>query len=289
MSFIKLKQIVFLFLVVFLTACKTQAQATPCQEQSYALAQYSDSIKPFLSSMKARDIAFEEDGFSDGVINFRVRNLSSNGDGSGTIGWLNINTKKNSIYDQTLNPTGLVQLNVPKDKIYSFINNCTGHSLQDKTSNIRSESTTNIQSENNKYQALSLPINSEYITKCAYDMDKKIPSCRKIKFYEISIGSDLLSIARESGSPIGEQEFAWVLPTHQGVVFLSFIAEESGNKWFLIAKNSQGKAIFFDFGMNPSFVLEDNLKITAKVAYSKKKISTHHYQVELDGSIRQLD
>lgn len=94
MSFIKLKQIVFLFLVVFLTACKTQAQATPCQEQSYALTQYSDSIKPFLSSIKARDIAFEEDGFSDGVINFRVRNLSSNGDGSGTIGWLNINTKK---------------------------------------------------------------------------------------------------------------------------------------------------------------------------------------------------
>ena len=58
MSFIKLKQIVFLFLVVFFIFCKTQAQATPCQEQSYALAQYIDLIKFFFFCLKARDIAF---------------------------------------------------------------------------------------------------------------------------------------------------------------------------------------------------------------------------------------
>ena len=288
MSLIRLKRYILLLLVVFLASCKTQAQATPCQEQAYAIAQYSVSIKPFLSKMKISDIALEEDNFSDGVVNFRVRNLSAGGDGAGTIGWLSINTKKNAIYDYSVEQANPIELNVPKDKLYSFIHNCTAYSVPEKKTDVKNTNSTSNQIASHKYKAIPLPINSDDITKCAYDMDKKIPFCHQVKSYEISVGSDFLSMARESHSPIGEQEFAWLLPTSQGVVFLSFIAEESGNNWFLVSENSSGVSKYIDFGIGSTFNIDKQMKVTVQTAGKRGK-KMKHYQIEQEGSVNQLD
>ena len=145
------------------------------------------------------------------------------------------------------------------------------------------------------YRTLPLPISSETIDECnaAQTEGRQVAKCKSILPYWLShkdedVVKRLLVIAKNSNAPIFEQNFAWLLLTRDGVVYLSLIAEESGDNWFLVSENSSGVSKYIDFGIGSTFNIDKQMKVTVQVAEKRgKKIK--HYQIEQDGSVNQLD
>ena len=145
------------------------------------------------------------------------------------------------------------------------------------------------------YQPLSLPISSEMIDNCsaAKTEGRQIAACKAVVHYWLSRKEEesiqeLLGIAKNANAPIFEQNFAWVLPTRDGIVYLSSITEESGDDWFLVSENSSGVSKYFEFGAGSIFTIDKGMKITVKMAGKKVK-RAKYYQIEEDGSISQLN
>ena len=121
---------------------------------------------------------------------------------------------------------------------------------------------------------------------------RKVEKCKSIVPYWLSKNDEnsvkkLLSVAKNSNAPIFEDNFAWVIPTQEGIVYLSVAVEESGNNWLLVSENSSGVSKYFEFGIGATFNIDKQMKVTTISVKKSKKI--RQYQIEQDGSVRRLD
>ena len=83
---------------------------------------------------------------------------------------------------------------------------------------------------------------------------------------------------------------ALVLPTKEGLVFLSSFTEENEQSyWYLNSVDINGQRRCFDFGLGSIFSINEDLKFTVHVYGDSGKMDVHHYQVGQDGSVHQLD
>ena len=139
------------------------------------------------------------------------------------------------------------------------------------------------------YKTLPLPISSTLISACEAGSDKKSPICSRVVHYG---GNDdalttrtLLEISQAAHAPMSTENFAWILPTRDGLVFFIMYREDSGDNWFLISRGENGTSRFYDFGFNSLFHVDRNLKITIK---NIEKKEVRQYQVENNGEISEL-
>lgn len=144
------------------------------------------------------------------------------------------------------------------------------------------------------FRTITLPIGSQMIDECnaAETEGRKVEKCKSIVPYWLSKNDEnsvkkLLSVAKNSNAPIFEDNFAWVIPTQEGIVYLSVAVEESGNNWLLVSENSSGVSKYFEFGIGATFNIDKQMKVTTISVKKSKKI--RQYQIEQDGSVRRLD
>ena len=130
------------------------------------------------------------------------------------------------------------------------------------------------------------------------DSNKEISTQVPLILADDSRGS-LIKIIDTAGCGGGTNEII-ILPTNTGLSLLSSFVEENGEDyWYLISKSEESKATCINLGLGAILHIDKNLKLTVKVKEFKEGpngeplgkgvLKTHHYQVEQDGSARQID
>lgn len=148
-------------------------------------------------------------------------------------------------------------------------------------------SATNISNQNG-YTTIPIPIALTDLMQCKSGMRTCLPN-KKYKKYWVQVDAKMKNSVKDTICAMGG-DLALILPTKEGLAFLSSFTEENEQSyWYLNSVDSNGQKRCFDFGLGSIFSINKDLKFTVQVYGDSGKMEVHHYQVELDGSARQLD
>ena len=152
----------------------------------------------------------------------------------------------------------------------------------------KKEPNVGVSNQLNGYITVPIPIKLTDLIQCKSGMELCTPS-KKYKKYWVPVDERMKNSAKDTICAMGG-DLALVLPTKEGFAFLtSFTEENEQSYWYLNSVNSEGQRGCFDFGLGSIFSIDKDLKFTVKAYNDSGELKTHHYQVQSNGSIFQID
>ena len=160
--------------------------------------------------------------------------------------------------------------------------------LQKLSDKSKSQKNNSASTEDDNNQKLPIPITFKEMMVLLPHHESYEP--RKLyKKYWIELDQNTKDMIETSGCTTN-QDTILILPTHSGSAWLMYDVQEGGSLvWYLFSQHETPYTCL-NLGLDSTFRIDQSLKITVSGYFNDKgKIETHHYQVEQNGSARQID
>ena len=199
-----------------------------------------------------------------------------------------------------LNYTAIYQLKngnllINNGDFYLFTKSTKSNQLEKVSDNLNDETKKFFEYNDKKYLTLPVPIKFFDFMAC----DKKlkcIPRTSYKKYFHVP-NADLDSLIRDIATKVSNECFGVgmggaivFLPVTDGLAFISSFTEENEQDyWFLVSHADDGKSTCVNFGLGSTFSIDKDLKFTVKAFNDSGKLKAHHYQVQSNGGVFQID